>query len=115
MILSYSSSVTSASGCAPRSRDIQHGIDPTERLDGGGEHRLDVGLLRDVTVERHYVLAELVRRLSLPAADISGEDLGAFPHEDLGRRLAIPDPAPVMTATFPSSSPIRSSPDVLSP
>ena len=78
----------------------------TEGVERGGEHGLDLGLVGDVALERHDALAERRGGLLLTSADVDGEHLGAFAHEHLGRCPAHAEPAPVMTATFPSSSPI---------
>ena len=66
--------------------DVEHGVDPAERLERGGEHRLDRRLVGDVHPERHDRVAERRGRLLLAAADVGGEHLGALPHEHLGRR-----------------------------
>ena len=66
MIRSYSSIVMSASGCgAADAGDVEHRVDAPERLERGGEHRLDVGLLGHVAVERHDGVAELGRGVLL--------------------------------------------------
>ena len=72
---------------ASEAGDVQHGIDAPEPVARGREHRLDLGLVRDVAVERGDGVAELVGRLLLPSADVDREHLGTFPHEHLGRGL----------------------------
>ena len=51
---------------APDAGDVEHGVDLAERLHRGGEHRFDVGLLRDVGVERDERVAQLLGRLLSP-------------------------------------------------
>ena len=70
--------------------DVQDRVDLPERLERGGEHRLDRRLVGDVHPERNDRVAERLGRLLLPAADVGGEHLGALPHEHLGRRTAHP-------------------------
>ena len=54
-------------------------------------------------MERGDSLADLGSGVILGAADVGRDHFGAFPDEHLVDALAIPDPAPVMTATLLSS------------
>ena len=47
--------------------DVQHRVDAAERLDRGGEHRLDAGLVGHVAAAGHDRVAVLGRGLVLPA------------------------------------------------
>ena len=87
--------------------DVEHRVDPAEGSSAAANIASTVA--SSATSTRNGTTASPSRRrgLLLAAADVGGEHLGAFPDEHLGRRAPIPEPAPVMTATFPSSLPSR--------
>ena len=92
---SYSSSVMSATACAPPMPATLHTTStlPNESS-GGREHGLDLGLVGHVDRERDAGGAQLRGRLLLTPAHVGGEDLRALPHEHRGRRPGHPGPGP---------------------
>ena len=72
----------------PEAGDVEHRVDPSERVDGRREHRFHVGLVAHVNAMRHDGVAERGCGVLLLPADVGGENLGAFAHEHFRRGAA---------------------------
>ena len=92
--------------------DVEDGVEPTELLDGGVDGGGDIGLDGDVAVHRQHAFTDLDGRVLLGAADVGGDHPAPSRTNTLADALAIPEPAPVITATFPSRDPPSSAPVV---
>ena len=74
----------------PDAGHVEHRVDLSKGVEGGGEHRLDLVLLGDVASKRHHCVTELLGGLLFASADVGGEHPGSLPHEGPRRRPSHP-------------------------
>ena len=89
----------------PRDPGVVEGhVEPTEALDAGRDHRLDVGFVGDIGADRHRARPDRARRvIHAVGVAVGHRDLRALRAKSCAAASPIPDAAPVISATLPSS------------